>query len=132
MKHIIFVLALSMPLYAQLPEAPKPRMDKTELTLLTIDASSRALDVYSTHQMLENGGYEIFLPDAISHHTPLMALYSAGSVALDWFIAHKLKKHGHRRLAHALTMIDIGQDAPWAIHNLFIRNNQSRTLPRFK
>ena len=119
MKALLLLLITS-PLFAQIgPPVHKPAIDKAEWALLAADASSRALDVYSTHRMLASGGHEKFLPNAIASHTPAMAVYSASTVALDWYVAHKLGPR-HRKLAHIFTMIDIAQDAPWAVHNLFI------------
>lgn len=104
-----------------LPDAPKPqRMDKVQWGLLAVDAGVRGLDVYSTHQMMANGNHEMFLPKAIANHAPAMVAYSAGSVALDWWVARKLVQHHRPRLAKIVTMVDVGQVAPWAIHNLFL------------
>ena len=127
MKALLLLLITS-PLFAQIgPPVHKPAVDKAEWALLAADASSRALDVYSTHRALSNGHPEMFLPNAIASHTPAMAAYSAGTVALDWYVAHRLGPH-HRRLAHILTMIDIAQDAPWAINNLFLSKPAPATV----
>jgi hypothetical protein len=128
MKVMILFL-LTLPLGAQtLPDAPKPRTDRLEWSLLAADAGIRSFDVYSTHRMLQNGGHELLLPRAISNHVPAMAAYSAGAVALNWWVARRLERHGHRQLARIATMIDIGQDAPWAIHNLFVRGKPKSIL----
>jgi hypothetical protein len=105
----------------QVPDAPKPKMDKVEWALLAGDAASRTLDVYSTHRMLAQGNHEILLPGFVANHTPVFAAYSAGTLALDWWAARKLERHHRSRLAHIVTMVDIGQDAPWAIHNLYLQ-----------
>ena len=105
-----------------IPEAPKPQPDRMEWSLLAIDASSRALDVYMTRYSLTHGGREIFLPPFIVNHASTMAAYSAGAIALDWLVARRLERHGHRKLAHTLTMLDIGQDPPGAIANLLPHN----------
>src|ERR1035441_8117282 len=94
----MLMFMFSIPCAAQLPDAPKPHVDKVEWALLIADASVRGLDVYSTHQMLANGCDELILPDAISHHTAAMAAYSGATVVLDWFVARKLPRH--RKLAH--------------------------------
>jgi hypothetical protein len=117
----LMLLLLAVPLAAQVPNAPQPKPDRVEWSLLAADASSRALDVYSTHQMLANGYHELLLPKAIADHTPAMAAYSAGAVALDWWTARRLERHGHRKLARLVTVIDIAQDAPWAVHNLYLK-----------
>ena len=118
----------------ELPDHPKPVMDKTEWALLAADASSRALDVYSTHKALSESSrnHEDLLPGFISNHSAPMAVYSAGTVALDWYVARKLELHHHSKLAHIVTMIDIGQDAPFAIHNLFLPGAKGGNLRKFR
>ena len=118
MKWLIFFL-LATPIAAQ---EPKPRIDRIEWSLLAADAGTRALDVYSTRIAIENGGHEILLPSFIADHTSAMAAYSAGIVGVNFLVARALDRRGHRRLAHIVTMIDVGQDAPWAVQNLFIHN----------
>jgi hypothetical protein len=117
---LLVLILVSTVASAQIPDAPKPHTDPVEWSLLSVDASTRALDVYSTHKMIENGYHEIILPRFIADHTPVMAAYSAGTVAMDYFVTRRLEKHGHRKLAHLVTSIDICQDAPWAIRNMFL------------
>ncbi len=126
MKTLVLLL-LAAPLAAQtLPGAPRPHIDRAEWALLATDAATRTLDCYSTHRMLAQGNHEDFLPAAIANHAPAMAAYSAGAVALNWYAARKMAHH-HRKLAHVLTIIDIGQVAPLAVHNLFLGNNKPPT-----
>jgi hypothetical protein len=121
-QKVMLVLMLATSLYAQIPEAPKPSIDRVEWSLLAADASMRVLDVYSTHQMLDNGNRELFLPSAIASHTPAMVTYSASMVALDWWVARKLS---HRqRLVHLVTLIDTTQTGYWAIHNLTLTKHK--------
>ena len=111
-----------------LPDAPQPhsRLDRTEWVLLAADARSRALDVYSTHQMLANGNRELFLPTAIAKRPLAMGSLEAVDVAAVWWISRKLEAHHRPRLAHLLTAIDFAQDAPWAVHNLFLPKAAAR------
>ena len=100
MKNLIAVTILVFvysSLYAQLPDAPKPKLDRTEWGLLVVDAGVRGLDVYSTHQALQNGNRELFLPHAIAGHVPAMAAYSGGTVVLDWYFARMLTRHHHQK-----------------------------------
>lgn len=120
MTRISIVLLFATGLPAQVPDAPKPHIDKTEWALLAADAGTRALDVYSTRQMLENGNHEMFLPGFVANHTPALIGVEGGAVALNWWVARRLEAHHRPRMAHIVTMIDISQDAPWAIHNLFL------------
>ena len=90
-----------------------------EWSLLAADASVRALDVYSTRRALSCGcNHEAILPAFIAGHTVAMAAYSGGSVIFDWYVARTLERHGHRRLAHIFTSVDLSQDAVFALRNL--------------
>ena len=111
---------------AQLPDAPKPQKDHVETALLFGAAASRALDVYSTHQMLNCGYQEIVLPKAIADRTASMAVYSAGAFTLDWMIARHLERHGHHKWARTVTSIDIGLTAPWAVRNLTLSEGPAK------
>lgn len=122
-KALITFLLYAAPLFAQLPDAPKPQIDRLQWSLLAVDAGIRGLDVYSTHKMLESGGHEKFLPDSISHHPAAMIAFSASAVATNWYLARMLTRHHHSRLAHLATIVDIGLDAPGAINNLFIHGS---------
>lgn len=116
---VLFVLAGAAQAQT-LREAPKPRLDKIEWSLLAADAGARGLDVYSTHWAESAGNKEATLPAWIANHPPVMALYSGGIVAAQYFVARKLFAHGHRRLAYAMTAADLSVTAPYAIHNLFL------------
>ena len=120
MKITPFVLLLSATLHAQIPDAPQlHHIDRVEWTLLATDAATRSLDVYSTHKMLANEGREILLPGFVANHPAVMGAVEAGYVMGHAWMAKKLSAR-HRKLAHVLTAVDIGIDAPWAIHNLFL------------
>lgn len=121
MKTMILMVLSCVPIAAQIPDAPKPHIDRMEISLLAADAGVRALDVYSTRQMLDNGGHEMFLPNAIASRPAAMAGLEAGDILAVAWLSRRLERHGHARLAHILTAADAAQDAPWAIHNLFIR-----------
>ena len=115
---LVIMFLFSMSVYSQ--SGPNKGPTKEDWVLLATHASFRALDVYSTRQALANGGQEVFLPNSIAGNTPTMAAYSAACVVTDWFVTQQLVKHGHPKIAHVITMIDIGQVAPGAINNLFI------------
>jgi len=53
-----------------------------------------------------------------------MAGVEAGDVLAVWWIDRKLIKHGHRKISRCITLADIGQDAPWAIYNLFLKRKK--------
>lgn len=117
----IALLAFALPCAAQvIPDAPKPHFDRTDWALLAADAGSRALDTYSTRWALENGNHEKFLPDFISHNTARLAIAEGVMVGVDYLVARQLVRHRHPKLAKVALMVDFAQDAPWAIHNLYL------------
>lgn len=116
---VLFVLAGAAQAQT-LRDAPKPRLDKIEWSLLAADADARGLDVYSTHWAESAGNQEATLPGWIANHPPVMALYSGSIVAAQYFVARKLFARGHRKLAYAMTAADLSVTAPYAIHNLFL------------
>lgn len=123
MRYVLFLLLCATVAgsgYGQEVKAPEKHFDKIEWSLLAADAGVRALDVYSTHWAEKAGNTEGTLPGWIANHPPVMALYSGGIVAGQYFIARKLFKHGHKRLAYTMTALDISVTAPFAIHNLFL------------
>jgi hypothetical protein len=107
-------------------QVPSPRVDRIDWATLMADAGARSLDVYSTRRMLTRGDREKLLPAAIAVHTPAMVAYSAGVVLLDGYIARKLAKYGHRKLARTVILIDGGQDAFWAVHNLYLKRGEPK------
>lgn len=124
-------LLAATPMIAQVPDAPKPHLDRTDWVLLAADAGSRALDTYSTHwaltqyEMNSHGvkvlaNHEMFLPGFVANHTPVLAGVEAGMVAADFMTARYLVRHHHPRLAKVALMADFAQNAPWAIHNLYL------------
>jgi len=121
---VAFVSTVNAESFVQtLPDAPAGHhqpIGRTDWSLLAADASARALDIYSTHWMLQQGDHEMFLPDAISHHVPVMAAYSAGVVALDWFAMRKLERK-RPRLAHLILASNAVQDGFWALRNLTLK-----------
>lgn len=119
MRALLLIAALSLPAAAQ-----PPKMDKTDKVMLAADASLRALDVFSTHWMLTapcRCNHELNLPDAISHHTPVMAAYSAGYFAFNVLVSRELERHGHRKLAKIPYLIDFYEDRQ-AVTNMWLRH----------
>lgn len=114
------VLGAAIAAHGQLPDAPKPQpITKQDWSLLAADASVRALDVYSTHKMLQGPNHELFLPDAIAHHTPVLVVYSGAVVTANWLVMRKLERK-HPKLAHTFMAVDVAQDGFWAVHDLFL------------
>jgi hypothetical protein len=116
---LAFVMALSS-------RAQQPGFTRVDWTLLSADAASRALDVYSTHQMLQNGYHEILLSPSIVDHPARMAAYSGSIVLMNGLVAKMLVRHNHRTMARTLLIIDFAQDSPWAVHNLFLKKRSTQ------
>jgi hypothetical protein len=99
-------------------KTPRAGLDRIDWSLLASDAGARALDTYSTRWALSRGNHEIFLPGFVANHTPALAALEGGMVTLDYFVARRLVRHGHPRLARTMLLGDALQVSPWAIHNL--------------
>jgi hypothetical protein len=112
------------------PATIRPHLTHLTWALLAADAASRGLDVYSTRRMIANGHRELFLPQAIAKQPAAMAAMEAGDLALQYWAARRLEKAHHRKLARIALAIDIGQDAPWAIRNLYL--NREKTAPTLR
>lgn len=113
------VMLVAEPLVSQtLPEAPKPHLDRIDWTLLASDAGARALDGYSTLNMLKKNNHEKFLPGFVVRHAPALAAFEGGMLTLNYFAARKLARHHHPKLAKLVIAADVIQVYPWAIHNL--------------
>ena len=97
---------------------------RTDWVLTGADMGVRGLDVYSTHLMLSQGGREAVLPRSIANHTWSMMLFSGGVVGSELFLQHELRKHGHKGLARWVPVVDIGIDAPGAVHNFWVRRKR--------
>ena len=119
MRRLVLILFVAVSAYGQNPGENLPRFDKTEWALLASDAAARGLDVYSTHWALKAGNKEGTLPGWIVNHPPVMALYSGGIVAGQYYVARKLFPR-HRNLAHLITVMDVSVTAPYAVHNLLL------------
>lgn len=99
-------------------------------SLIAADASVRALDVYSTHRMLDRGYHELILPKAIANHTPAMAAYSGACVVGNVLAARYLVKRGHPKMAKFLLSVDVAQDGVFAVRNLTLRKLKAGEVVR--
>ena len=107
MKRIV---CLAILLLAQISHAQNGPT-KADFILLAANTTIRSLDAYSTRKGLEQGAREVSLPQAIAGSTPAMWAYSLGVVAADWLVSRTFERHGHPRIAHLITGIDISYDA---------------------
>lgn len=121
------LLSASTAFATTLPEAPTPtNLNRVQMALLTADAGTRNLDAYSTEQALSQGNRELFLPPWITDRPATMYLYSESVVAFNYTLMRELKKHHHNRLAYMVPIVDIAQDLPWAVHNLYLPDERKR------
>jgi hypothetical protein len=129
LQTLILAAALADPsaiVSAPAPAPVKPHFDRIDFALIASDVAVRTLDTYSTRRMLNQGNHELFLPDCISHSTPAMAAFSGAVVASNVLAARYLIHHHHPKLAKAMLAVDVAQDAPWAVHNLYLPNHRRR------
>lgn len=112
------------------PTVPPPvhTHDKLGNILSLANLGTRALDAYSTRRAVGSGNLgneEVSLPKSIAGSNVGMGLYSGGVALGDYLLQRALAKHGHPKLAHALTLGDIGYDLPYGIHNLTLPRRQT-------
>lgn len=120
---IVAALLTGTCLGQSLPDSPKPTITKDEWFLLGVDLGVRELDTYSTTRALRcTCNHEMFLPDVISHHAPVMATYGVAVVATEYFAVRYFEKHHHHRLAILIPSIDIAQDGVAGIANFRLRS----------
>lgn len=105
-RFLLWLPVLAGSAFAQLPDAPRPRLDRIERIELSADTFSRGLDVYSTAWNHEHGGHEFILPDAIANHSGTLAIFDAGAVFMEYRFTAWLNARGHRREARIFAGID--------------------------
>jgi hypothetical protein len=121
-KFQILLMVMCSTAAAQvLPDAPKPKIDKLEWTLLAADAGARGLDVYSTHVFLEHGDHEVVLPAALVKHSAVFAVFSGGIVFGQYEAAKLLTRHHKRWIAYLLTAADVGMEVDTGVENLRLK-----------
>ena len=124
MKGIAVLLLAGTLGHCQLPDAPKPDLDKKEKVALAVDASFLLVgDPWSTTQALQRHNHELILPDCISHHPEAMVAYGGIKLALDYWAVREFNKHGHRKLALAVPIISSLVVAPAVIHNFTLQDS---------
>ena len=129
MKTLLCIFALSISCMAQdLPNAPKPQLDKVEWSLLAADASVRTIDTITTRQMLERGNQENILPQFVVNHTPILIGVEAGMVGINYLLARELYKHNHQRVARVITGIDVASTGYWGIHNIVLPDHRMKGI----
>lgn len=102
------LLLLTVSVAAQeLPDAPHKFMDRQNVILFSSVAAVRALDVHSTHYMLERGNRETILPNAIATNDAAMSAYSALAVASHIYACRWLHKTGHHRMERVMSYVHV-------------------------
>lgn len=127
-KHSLFCLLralvlLSMPLsvFAQLPSAPQPLLSSpVNRVLIAADFGVRINDAFTTWEDRPAhclGCYEKALPQSMANSLPAMLLYSAGVSGSIFVVSSELQKHGHRKLARWIPVVDIAYDGTCGFMN---------------
>ena len=124
MKLALVLFLASLPIAAQVPEAPKPQVDRVLLGEVAADAAVRALDAYSTLRFEDCTckNRELILPNAIAKNAVPMAMFSAAMVGVNWYAAAKLERHHHQKLARLLLLIDTASTARTVASNLELKD----------
>jgi hypothetical protein len=114
-----FSLTLALVLTAswargQTPDAPKPT---TEGVLIATKADSHAADAYFTHWNMSRNNFREHDPlmRPFTRSTPTFVAFSAAAFMGEVWIEHRMRRHGHARLANALTLTSIGVHAEGAV-----------------
>ena len=94
-------------------------MTRLDWALLLSDTTVRGLDTWSTRRALTSCtcNKEAELPGWIANHTATDAAYSAGAVLTVWTVSRRIERK-HPKLAHALTLLDIGGVGIAVAHNV--------------
>ena len=90
--------------------APQPGMTFTDWSLLGAAGVFRYLDYQTTVKALSRPGifHEVELPQALVDNHPGFAVFEVSTVAANYWVYRVLVRHGHRRLARAGQVINLG------------------------
>ena len=146
-SNLAAVAALALAGFAHgqnIPDAPQPIIaaatrpakvqpftaDRTNRALMGGDLAARITDAVSTVELTGGShpkGRETLLPSRLAASGPGMVAYSvAVSLGLDYAAAYEWR-HGHRKIARALLVVDTAQDGACAVHNLMILGRSQQT-----
>jgi len=119
----IFVILTASWAWGQAPDAPNP---STERALIAAQAASHAADAFFTHWNMTCPVFREHDPlvRPFTRNTPTFVAFSAAAFVGEVWIEHRMRCHGHARLANALALASIGVHAGGAI-----TSNLWRTAP---
>jgi len=110
---ILLILTASWA-WGQTPDTPNP---STERALIAAQAVSQAADAYFTHWNMTCPVFREHDPlvRPFTRNTPAFVAFSAAAFVGEVWIEHRMRCHGHARLANALALASIGMHAEGAI-----------------
>jgi hypothetical protein len=87
-----------------------PGLTPADWTLLGAAAGLRYLDYQTTLKALSDPAdfHEVELPQKLVDCHPALAAFEAGTVAANFWIYRALARHGHRRVARAGQVVNVG------------------------
>jgi len=113
---LVFALTLVVSSWAwgQVPDAPKL---STERTLIAAQTASHAADAYFTHWNMSRSVFREHDPlvRPFTKNTPTYVAFTAITFAGEVWVEHRMRNHGHARLANALALASIGIHADGAV-----------------
>jgi len=100
--------------WGQIPDAPNP---STERTLIAAQAASHAADAFFTHWNMTRYNFHEHDPlvRPFTSNTPTYIAFAAITFAGEVWVEHRMRRHGHAKLANALALASIGIHADGAI-----------------
>lgn len=114
MKKLLTLATFALATYAHasdLPNAPKPKpvFSKVDWTISADLLATHVGDYLSTEQCIHGTRcHEGILPEGLVHNKSAFAAYEFATAGLEVFGAYELTKHGHRRMAEAAQLVNIG------------------------
>lgn len=97
----------------------RPGLDAADWTLLGTAAAFRYLDYQTTVKAMSDPAnfHEVILPQALVDNHAGLGAFEASTVVANYWIYRVLVRHGHRRLARAGQVINLGALAGTVAYN---------------
>jgi len=118
---ILMLLLSGIPAFSQqLPDVPKPHLDKIEWSMLAADVAVRSMDTATTRLALTDSCHcyrETSNAQWIVESTPRLAVYGVAVPVFYWYITRELTIHHHTKLAHFTAGFDAVYDGVDVVNN---------------
>ena len=111
---LALTLLVSSWAWGQVPDAPKL---STEQSLIAAQAASHAADAFFTHWNMSRSKFREHDPlvRPFTKNTPTYVTFTTITFAGEVWAEHRMRKHGHARLANVLALASIGVHADGAV-----------------